>query len=184
MRKIVEYFDVRSSVRQVIIYFILTLIAALLMNLLMLPMIVGQSGIEKIPDMMMGGYSLQDVMNILNGIGPEGRRVFLYYQLPLDMIYPYLYGSFMALFIARLLKLSGLWSRASLLVLLPVVAAIADYLENIFDIVFLLRYPHLSAGMVSLASFFTITKGLALILSFLSIVILIVIYLFKKKPVT
>ena len=163
---------------RILFFFILTLVAALLMNLLVIPMILGASGEDKIPDMMLGGYTLADVMRIFRAIGPEGRSAFLRYQLPLDMLYPYFYGSLLALSMAWLFKKTGTGKKhMAWLSLLPLFAALFDYLENIMDIIMLVRFPDLTASLVSLAATFTVIKGFLLLLSFIILLILILYYL-------
>lgn len=178
MKMIKKRIERNSRGARILFFFILTLVAALLMNLLVIPMILGASGEDKIPDMMLGGYTLADVMRIFRAIGPEGRMAFLRYQLPLDMLYPYFYGSFLALSMAWFFKKTGTGNkRIAWLSLLPLLAAFFDYLENIMDIIMLIRFPDLTAGMVSLAAIFTVIKGFLLLLSVIVLLLLILFYL-------
>ncbi len=180
MKKIKNWIERNSRGSRILFFFALTLVAALLMNLLVIPMVLGTSGEEKIPDMMLGGYALADVMRILGAIGPEGRSAFLWYQLPLDMIYPFLYGSFLAFSLAWFLQKTGGWKQKfAWMSLLPLMAAFFDYLENIMDIAMLTRFPDFTAKMVSVASTFTIIKGMLLMLSVIVLLILILIYLLR-----
>ncbi len=178
MKKIKMRIERKSQGPRILLFFALTLVAALLMNLLVIPMVLGTSGEEKIPDMMLGGYTLADVMRIFGAIGPDGRSAFLWYQLPLDMLYPYFYGSFLALSVAWFFKKTGNGNkRIAWLSLLPLLAALFDYLENVMEIILLVRFPDITAGMVSLASTFTLIKGLALMISILVLLLLILLYL-------
>ena len=82
------------------------------------------------------------VYAVLSALGDAGRAFDLTHIVPLDLVFPFTYGLFLALAIswalARLLPEGSPWF---LLNLAPVLAAAADYCENAGVITLLLTYP-------------------------------------------
>jgi hypothetical protein len=82
------------------------------------------------------------VYSVLSALGDAGRAFDLTHIVPLDLVFPFTYGLFLALGISwglsRLLPEGSPWL---LLNLAPVLAAAADYCENAGVITLLLTYP-------------------------------------------
>ncbi|OPX62854.1 MULTISPECIES: hypothetical protein [unclassified Methanoregula] len=82
------------------------------------------------------------VYAVLDALGDAGRAFDLTHIVPLDLVFPFTYGLFLALGISwglvRLLPEGSPWL---LLNLAPVIAAAADYCENAGVIALLLTYP-------------------------------------------
>ena len=82
------------------------------------------------------------VYTVLSALGESGRAFDLTHIVPLDLVFPFTYGLFLALAIswalARQLPEGSPWF---LLNLAPVLAATADYCENAGVITLLLTYP-------------------------------------------
>src|SRR5690554_3746095 len=82
-------------------------------------------------DMMPAGYNLNYVDELFDSLGEIGRETYLTNQIPVDMIYPLLFGLSYCLLLAYLLKkLKKLNAPFIYLCLLPIIAGIADYMEN------------------------------------------------------
>jgi hypothetical protein len=84
----------------------------------------------------------ESVYAVLSALGEAGRAFDLTHIVPLDLVFPFTYGLFLALGISW--ALSGLLPEDSpwfLLNLAPVFAAAADYCENAGVIMLLLTYP-------------------------------------------
>jgi hypothetical protein len=101
-------------------------------------------------DLRPGGYDSDAVRALFEALGAEGRGIYLRQQLPLDTLYPALLALFLtASYRWALLRLNWpLWPG----LLLPLGAALCDYLENIGIALMLLRWPALSETLVSLSS--------------------------------
>lgn len=84
----------------------------------------------------------ESVYAVLSALGDAGRAFDLTHIVPLDLVFPFTYGLFLALGISwalsRLLPEKSPWF---LLNLAPVLAAAADYCENAGVITLLLTYP-------------------------------------------
>ncbi|MHA2187050.1 MAG: hypothetical protein ACW99V_02295, partial [Candidatus Thorarchaeota archaeon] len=66
------------------------------------------------------------------------------------------------------------------LIFIPIVAAIADYIENILIASQALVYPNLSETIISIASFITTMKWILLYLAFALVLVLILILIYKR----
>jgi hypothetical protein len=110
-------------------------------------------------DQMIRGYTPEKVFNVLTAYGPNGRRAYAFLLLTCDLVFPFLYGSFLFLSIrmaAQRAGISGAWS--SRLAACGYAATGFDWLENL-SFLFLMRiYPGESIPVARLASLFTVTK--------------------------
>ena len=146
-----------------------------------IPKTVAYSGGMKLLDMMPQGYDFEYVNELFNKLGEEGREVYLFNQIPVDMIYPLLFGITYSLLIGYFLKkLDKLNTHFFYLCLIPMIAGVADYLENIGIITMLYDYPDLSITQINITNFFTLIKSLSTTLFFLILIIIIIIVGIKR----
>lgn len=118
------------------------------------------SGGSPVFDMMPAGYDTQFAQSLLTALGVEGRQYYLWRQIPLDLIYPALFGTSFFLLATWLAgKLQAFQRILGLMALVAVAAAAADYIENIFIILMLRHFPNLSDPLVSAASVATLFKA-------------------------
>ena len=119
------------------------------------------SGGMKLQDMMPTGYSNYYINLILGKQGKQGRNVYLYHQIPVGMIYPFQFGVSNCLVLAWLFdKLGKYRSILFNLCLLPVLAGIFDYCENIGIISLLNAYPHNPPVLSKITDIFTVLKSI------------------------
>jgi len=114
--------------------------------------------------------SPQQVYTVLDALGDAGRAFDLTRIVPLDLVFPFTYGLFLALGISwglsRLLPEGSPWF---LLNTAPVFAAVADYCENAGVITLLLTYP---ARLDPVAWFVSIMYAVKFIFSAISFITL------------
>lgn len=166
---------------RILILFILTGIIYTLMLTVTIPMVMSYSGGLKILDLMPTGYDFSYVKSLLDALGEEGRNVYLYRQIPLDLLFPFLLGITFCLMIAYFLRYLGkLDSRWYFLVFLPLLAAFCDYCENIGFITMLLNYPVIPDSLVAISNIFSILKSTVSTLFYTLLLILLVIAGVKK----
>lgn len=134
------------------------------------------SGGSPVFDMMPAGYDSQFAQNLLTALGAEGRHYYLWRQIPLDLIYPALFGmSFFLLATWLAGKLQAYQRILGLTALVAVAVAVFDYIENIFIILMLRQFPELSDTLVGAASMATLFKsGLTTIYFVVVMVVLLV----------
>ena len=146
--------------KTVLSLFILCNIVYAIMLIDTIPEVMQFSGGMKIFDMMPTGYDYQYVNKLFDTLGTAGRDSYLYHQLPLDLIYPALFGISSCLVLAYFLnKLGKLDSSLFYLCLLPLFSGSFDYAENIGIICMLKSYPNISELQVQITSIFTVLKS-------------------------
>jgi len=167
--------------KKVLFLLILTNLIYGFMLLITIPKVMGFSGGMKIFDMMPMGYQPEYAGLLLDRLGVEGRNAYLYNQIPVDFIYPFLFGITYCLLLAYLLdQMYYLKAESFYLCILPVLAGLFDYLENFGIINLLISYPHLSVSAIQITSFFTVLKSLLTTISFIVLIVVLVMFVFKK----
>lgn len=171
--------------KKVLLLFILTSAVYLIMMTVTIPNTMAFSGGLKILDMMPGGYDTTYINTLFVALGENGRKTYLYHQIPVDMVYPFLFGISYCLLMGYFLeKLGKIKSSYFLLCLLPLIAGTADYLENFGIIVLLNTYPEQTMASMGLTSAFSLFKSITTTLSFLvllGILLLLGYKTFKKR---
>ena len=155
--------------------FVLTNLVYAVMIFITIPKVMDFSGELKLLDMMPTGYDLDYINALFSALGEKGRETYLYQQIPVDMIYPFLFGIsnslILAFFLNKMGKLDSVFFYFSLL---PLIAGMADYLENIGIVLMLTSFPDVSPGVASLTNVFSITKSITTTIFFIVLIILLV----------
>ena len=151
----------------------LTLGICAVMNLALIPTIETAAGGLRCFDMRFG-YSFDEALAFLSALTPEGRGIYLWRQLPLDLLYPLAYGAFF------LLAISGLQKRKTPLLACPVLLAAADYAENAC-VFLMLRGDAPSKALVAAGSAATVAKTLLMYLCFLLLLVLLLRAVIKRR---
>ena len=90
--------------KKIFVLLVLANIIYMIMIFVTIPKVMSYSGGLKILDLMPLGYNHEYVNLLLNSLGSGGRWAYLYYQIPLDLFYPFLYGISYCLLLAFILK--------------------------------------------------------------------------------
>ncbi|MEP3379370.1 MAG: hypothetical protein ABJO28_02260, partial [Maribacter dokdonensis] len=176
MGRIIKQLEKQRSGKKVLVLFLLTNIVYAYMLLVTIPATMTFSNGLQLLDMMPAGYDLEYVNTLLQTLGNTGRQMYLTKQIPVDMIYPLLFGiSYAAVLAYFLKKLPGLNQNYLYLCLLPVIAGIADYLENIGIITMPNVYPRVTETSVHITSLFSIIKTSATSIYFLVLIVVLII---------
>lgn len=173
--------------RFVFVLFVATQVIYLAMLLFTLPHLQQLAGGMKPFDLLPQGYDITYVINFMGAIGDEGRAFYLTRQIPLDLIYPGLFAvTFAGMWLWLLSKAANVPSLWRWGMLLPILAGLADYVENGLIIAMLIYYPDISRGMAATASLTTIFKSMATAMYFvalLSLFIVIGVYKYRDSKV-
>ncbi len=162
--------------------FVLTNLVYVVMLTITIPMVMDFANGMNLLDMMPMGYDLEYVDSLFHALGPEGRNAYLYSQVPLDMVYPFLFGISYCLVLAYFLnKLNKLKSPFVYLCLLPFIVGIADYFENFGILALLSDYPEISNSSVTITSSFTFLKSIGTTLYFMILIGFLVLLLIKTS---
>jgi len=175
MDRIRNIIDKNLTGKKVLLLFVLTNLIYAIMLIVTIPKTMAFSNGMKLLDMMPMGYDSEYINSLFEALGENGRQVYLYSQLPVDMIYPFFFGIGYCLLIGYFLKkLNKSNSVFFYLCFLPIIAGIADYLENIGIITMLNDYPNLSQTSMDVTSIFSVVKSMTTTVFFVALIITLV----------
>ncbi|NOQ70694.1 MAG: hypothetical protein GQ574_01760 [Crocinitomix sp.] len=167
--------------KNVIISLVATYSVYAIMILITIPNLTNYSDVLTILDLKPSGYTQEYVINLFQNLGENGRAYYLHYQLPIDFLYPLFFAisGFLTLFyfISKLKLSQSFWKWLNYL---PIIAGIADYLENFGIIQLLASFPKINEAMVMTTSCFSIVKSAATTLYFLSLITLLIMTLVRR----
>lgn len=117
-----------------------------------------QTGSQESPDTSFF-YTAEDLYRMAQDYGEVGRQAYLRARWSFDVVWPLVYCVFLATAISwlthRALPSKSRWQRANLV---PLLATLFDYLENLFASVVMLRYPDPTPILATLAPWMTAVK--------------------------
>lgn len=173
--------NMQKKGRVIFIWFVATQAIYLVMVLVTLPRLAALAGGLHPFDLMPRGYDYSHAQDFLAAIGAGGRRYYLSRQIPLDLIYPAMFMITYSGIWLWLYEKSGLTSGFTRVFAgLPVIAALADYLENTLIVAMLVKFPALSAALVDYASLATVTKSVATAGYFIALACLLAVTVFWR----
>lgn len=147
-----------SSLRNISILFVASHLVLLLMWIFTLPVINNQIGTQ-VFDIQTFGYNVSEAASIVDTLNNETRALYLFPQLTLlDLLYPFFLALFLSSLLFRLCHITESNIRPLLLVL-PFMAMIFDYAENICVILMISKALEITKTLVLLSSSFTVLKG-------------------------
>ena len=172
--------------KKVLILFILTNIVYAIMLTITIPRVMSFSGGMKLLDMMPTGYNTEYVNSLLNTLGDKGRHAYLFNQIPVDMIYPFLFAITYCLVLAYILnKLGKLKGYLVYLCIIPLFSGLLDYFENIGIITMLNIYPDNSVFLSQTTNVFSVLKSTFTTTYFIILIIFLIVFgiskLFQKS---
>jgi len=173
------------SGKKVLLLFIATNIVYVFMLTVTIPAVMQYSGGLKILDMMPLGYDAAYVNTLFDTLGTAGREAYLYNQIPVDFLYPLLFGISSCLVLAYFFnKLGKADTSLIYLCFIPLFSGLFDYAENIGIISLLNRYPDQSTWMIPMTSFFSVLKSSFTTVYFVILIITLISFiksrLFKR----
>ncbi len=175
MNRIVKFIEKNSSGKKVLGLFIMTNCIYAFMLTVTISKTMAFSNGMKLLDMMPTGYNLKYVNELFTALGANGRSTYLTNQIPVDMVYPLLFALSYCLLMGYLLKrLHKLNSQYIYLCLLPIIAGIADYLENIGIIAMLKSYPYVTDLAAKTTSSFSLIKSISTSAYFITLFVMLI----------
>lgn len=149
-----------STVKKICISFFFSHLVLLLMWIFTLPVINDQIGTQ-VFDLQTFGYDVSVAESIVNNLNDRTTALYLFPQLSLlDVLYPFLMALFLSSLLFRLFKITKTTNKVtSILLVIPFLAMIFDYAENICVILMITKSIEISETIVLLSSTFTVLKG-------------------------
>ena len=177
-----ELISKNSNGKNIIVLVIITAIVYLIMPIVTMSIVNQFTDGMKILDLLPGGFNFEYVITLFNTLGEEGRHGYLFYQIPVDMVFPTLLAITNCLLISFFLKKLDLFRTPVIyLCFLPFISGIADYSENTGIIIMLNQYPDITTFSVKITSFFSIIKYSFITISFVVVIVLGLLLLIKKN---
>ncbi len=172
MKQLTQFIEKHLSGKKVLVLFVLTNMVYVFMLTITIPRTKNFANGMDLLDMIPTGYDLNYVSELFSALGEEGRQTYLTNQIPVDMLYPFLFGVSYSLLLAYFLKkLNRFKAPFSYLCLLPILAGIADYFENFGIISLLNSYPDLTETAVSATNTFSLIKSTSTMAFFIALII-------------
>nr|QNO51415.1 hypothetical protein PFCPEAIJ_00017 [Methanosarcinales archaeon ANME-1 ERB6] len=173
-----------STGRNIILLFIPWLIVGLTLLLYVIPEIRSCSNGLEIFDLRSNGYSAEEAKVLLESLGEEGRNVYLYKYVPLDMAFILIYLPLWSLILAFLFK-KGFKpeSRIHYFVVIPLFLALFDFLENTGVAIMLSIFPSFSSSLAGLAGILTVIKNYLATFFYVLVLIGIIGWIIKRVRV-
>jgi len=163
-----------SNGKTVLILFVITNLVYAYMLGISIPATMAYANGLKLLDMMPMGYSSDYIQLLFTTLGEEGRAIYLWRQIPADMLYPILFAISNCLIMAYFLKkIKQFDSLLFYLCTLPIISGIADYLENFSIISLLNSFPDLSSFTMKASHLFTVIKSATTTVYFTALLITI-----------
>lgn len=180
MKQLTKLIEKNISGKKIFGLFILTNVVYTFMLIVTIPKTMEFSNGMRLLDMIPTGYDLNYVSELFSALGENGRKTYLSNQIPVDMVYPLLFALTYCLLLAYFLKkLDKLNAPYTYLCLLPIIAGIADYLENFGIITMLKSYPDLTEIAVKTTNSFSLIKSISTSIFFIVLIIVLIILGFK-----
>ncbi|TFF84609.1 hypothetical protein EU524_00805 [Candidatus Thorarchaeota archaeon] len=166
--------------RNILLTFLIAIICGAIISLGIVPQIDEiTSGIGLLDTRFF--YSFEDVIELFDALSAQGLMLYTNQKI-VDMVFPLGYALPLAMIQALINKKAfSEGSRASYLVLLPILGMFLDYGENIFIATQIVAYPILSQPVVVAASIATLLKWTTLSLSFVCVVAVLLIWLITRR---
>ena len=163
--------------KKILLLFILTNVIYAIMLSITIPKVMSFADGMKLLDMMPTGYNSEYVNSLLSALGATGRNAYLFNQLPVDMIYPFLFGITYCLLLAYIFnKLQKLDSFLFYLCFIPLFSGLFDYCENIGIITMLNNYPGNSNLLTQTTNVFSVLKSSFTTIYFIILTISLIVY--------
>jgi hypothetical protein len=168
---------------------LLSLLVFLLFTALVLPAQAAQAELASqgaaSPDTSLF-YTAAELYEMARAYGEVGRQAYIRARFTFDLLWPLVYLTFLATSLSwiyqRAFPPASSWQNANLV---PFLAALLDYSENISTSRVMSRYPNLTPGIAGLAGIFTFLKWLlvsgSLLLLLLGLLVDSARWLRKKK---
>ena len=133
------------------------------------PVINNQIGVKAF-DLQSFGYSVSMAELIVNNLNDQTTQLYLFPQLTLlDLFYPFLLALFLSSLLFRIVKRNN--KLKLVLLIIPFLAMIFDYSENICIILMISNSIEVSQSIVFLSSSLTVLKGVLTSIAWIAILI-------------
>ncbi|MGY5860534.1 MAG: hypothetical protein RTU63_14280 [Candidatus Thorarchaeota archaeon] len=176
--KLIDKIIERASGRNILVFFVIAIVTFLLMGTIIMAM-MDLSGNLAFLDMRLF-YTFDDVSVYLTSLGETGRLYYLYQKI-IDSFFPIGYGLGLAFALGYLCRKNDISNPWNTIILIPILAAIFDYVENILQTTQIVSFPTISEVIVSIAAVATLLKWIFLLGAIVVLFLVILVFAVKKR---
>ena len=177
--RLLETIDNLSNLRNLVVMIVSSFVVVMIMATLTQTWVYEVYGDVTMPDTRLT-YTLNEITDVFNTLGQAGLNVWAQAHM-LDFLFPLTYMFAMAF--GTNMELRRLYPNndpAKKLVLIPLMAGIADYVENILILTQIATYPSLSGPVILVASAITSFKWILLGSGFVIIFVFIPLIIYRR----
>ena len=129
-------------------------------------------------------YSVDEVYQMVESYGTEGRKIYAKSTIGIDVLYPIIYTFIFVIIIIMLYrKIYPSGNLGHVLVGIPIVTFFADLLENTGIVIMLNKFPEQLNSIASITSICSSVKWTFVGLTILTILILLLVLVLKPKVI-
>lgn len=125
-------------------------------------------------------YSAEYLYYVAQSYGEQGREAYIILKVTFDIVWPVIYLFFLVALFSAIISLKTNYNKQAILILLPFLAVIFDFLENIFVSIVMYRYPVRTDFIAEMAPIMTLLKWISLFICFVLIFYLSFLNIFNK----
>lgn len=183
MNKLKSIIEKLSSPKIIAFHFIIFLLISFIMHFIIGPKLIAFTGEMQILDKMILGYDIDYVNKFFVVLEKEGRDLYLYQQIAIDMFYPFAYGGLLCFSLTWLLKKrkNQLSKIRFIICLFPLLAIPLDLIENTSNAILLVKYPNINSFHVAFSSIVTNLKYLFISLSILILILFLGMFILNRN---
>ena len=121
-------------------------------------------------------YDMITVMQVLDGLGADGREFYKWGSSFIDMAYPFIYASF---FVGLIYRLSPT-EKLRFLAVIPILTAMMDFAENSLITAMIYNFPNIPEQQANITATLSTAKWSSVFLFEAIVVVFIIVQLFRK----
>ena len=175
---ILDFIEKQSSLRNLILMIVSSFVVVMVMAMLTQMLVYDVYGDVTMPDTRFA-YTITEITDVFNTLGQAGLNAWVWAHM-LDFLFPLTYMFAMSFGMNMEIQRLNLDGRTKLLVLIPLLGGLADYIENILVLTQIAAYPSLSEFVIVIASAITTLKWVLLGIGFGVIFALIPLLVYQR----
>ncbi len=125
-------------------------------------------------------YSGSDLYDMAESYGEAGRSAYIKLRWTFDLVWPFVYTLFFFLWTLKLSEYIPSKRGTRYLFIVPLVAMILDFMENLGATIVMARYPLTSGLIASLTPLMTLAKWITILASSLILIVSIIAIIIDK----
>jgi hypothetical protein len=178
LKLLIKKIERKNSVKKMALLVFSFVILEVIFSFVLIPQFSDITGGGEILDMKLF-YNYQQAQSTIESYGPQGIKFYTYIQL-VDLLFPLAYSLMFSLLLSRLITIVEISGKIKMVILIPFIAALADYFENLGIFIMLRQHPGDYYLTAKITSVLTIVK-FAAFGGFITAALLLVGFIIKNR---